>query len=611
VRDVRVNAAEALAAVGRLAGSRPDLVCLPEGFLYAGMRSDYPRTAAVDATTEVLGCFSRLAREARLYVAVPLLERSGDLVYNSVVLLDRCGHRIGTYRKRILYPSNASFAELENGVTPGDGGGPFATDFGQLGVQVCFEVHWSAPWRRLRAAGVRLILYPSEQSGGMLLRQRAWQARSFIVSSVSKGGPSQVIDPIGQPAAEWWPMTPGCTIDLGLDFEIVHLDHNEQKLTRLLREHRGLIEIAHYRRERLCRITSRRPGLDLPSLLREQGILSLDEYLRLAGKANRTAMLARRVADAAGRRPSAGVRSIRSVSVIVPCTGVSPEVLACLRAIRAQRVDLPVETVVVLNGPEGAAANLDAGGVCVVREPMPGPAAARNAGVRSASGDVLAFTDADCVPAPTWLAEALATLRRWEGRAIVAGGIVRFGQIRSWVALYDSVTFLQQERYAKDCGACVTANLVVHRSVFERVGPFDNAFAEAACEDWDWATRARHLAVPIVFTADAVVHHPCMSELRQLRLKAERLARGEHLLGRKAGKDFRLGLAAAIGRQVRRAAGHSQLELMDRVRVLLVGVLVAFWTWRAQRRAAGASKQYFASLGRTWRRLFAGARRGL
>jgi GT2 family glycosyltransferase len=36
----------------------------------------------------------------------------------------------------------------------------------------------------------------------------------------------------------------------------------------------------------------------------------------------------------------------------------------------------------------------------------------------------------------------------------------------------------------------VTANVVMPRAVFERVGPFDEAFLEA-CEDWEWSDRAQ------------------------------------------------------------------------------------------------------------------------
>ncbi len=59
------------------------------------------------------------------------------------------------------------------------------------------------------------------------------------------------------------------------------------------------------------------------------------------------------------------------------------------------------------------------------------------------------------------------------------------------------------------------------RAVFERVGPFEESVVEAACEDWEWATRARRRAAPVVFDPSAALDHPCMSRLPDLKLKAE------------------------------------------------------------------------------------------
>jgi predicted amidohydrolase len=279
VTDLSANAADALAALGALSLSRPDIICLPEGFLYSGIQRTSAASVAVDEQAEVLKGFARAAKTVNSYVAVPLLERSGEAIYNVVALFNREGVRIGSYRKRMLWPSDETFTRFEDGVMPGDGGGPFETEFGRIGIRVCLEVHWPDAWRSLHQDGVRLVLFPSEQGGGILLRQRAWQARCFVVSAVSKGSPSQVIDPLGNVVAEWWPETPASTIDLGLCFELVHFDHNEEKLKQLISMWGSQVEVTPFPAERLYRVTCWNPALDLGEILKERGILTLDQYL--------------------------------------------------------------------------------------------------------------------------------------------------------------------------------------------------------------------------------------------------------------------------------------------------------------------------------------------
>jgi GT2 family glycosyltransferase len=75
--------------------------------------------------------------------------------------------------------------------------------------------------------------------------------------------------------------------------------------------------------------------------------------------------------------------------------------------------------------------------------------------------------------------------------------------------------------------------MFVPRDVWIKVGPFDEGFPEAACEDWEWSTRATLQGVRIVYCPDAAVKHPVHCTWRELRRKARRLVRGELLLARK------------------------------------------------------------------------------
>jgi GT2 family glycosyltransferase len=282
---------------------------------------------------------------------------------------------------------------------------------------------------------------------------------------------------------------------------------------------------------------------------------------------------------------------IERITVIVPCAGWPDTIGACLRSLAAQVVSLSVEVLVVVNGPGQDAAPESWPGVTILRLPDAGPAAARNAGVRASTGDVLAFTDADCVADPGWLAGAVAAMRVAAPDSVIAGAITRSGARANMVSLYDSVTFLRQEAYVRWSHALVTANLVVHRSVFQRVGDFDPAFNQAAFEDWDWSLRAGRAGMTIRYAPCAAIDHPCMCGFGQLKAKVTRLARGEIIFRRKYRRRApRPALAVMIWDHARRAWGAERLSFRERVQVTAVGIVAAFWRWRASHRILRAGR---------------------
>jgi GT2 family glycosyltransferase len=274
-----------------------------------------------------------------------------------------------------------------------------------------------------------------------------------------------------------------------------------------------------------------------------------------------------------------------SVSVVVPSLGWPDSLANCLRSLRAQTVDLPVEIIVVVNGPDASAADRTQPGVAVLYEARPGPAAARNTGARAATGDVLAFIDSDCVADPAWLASAVTMLRTEARDSVVAGAISRSNARRNWVSRYDSLVFLKQEDYVTNGAGCVTANVVVHRSVFERIGPFNERFTEAAGEDSEWAMRAQRAGIRIRYGRGAIVDHPCMERPIDLARKARRLARGDLLMQRVTGQAIAApSLRYALYRRWYPAVKTRRIGVVDRLCLITLGAAVAVWEWRALRR---------------------------
>ena len=131
-----------------------DVIVLPEGITLVGTGRSYAEVAepVPGRTTRVLG---ELARARDAWVVAGLYEREGVAIYNTAVLLDRQGRLAGAYRK-VYLPRE----EVEGGLTPGDEYPVFTTDFGRVGLMICWDAQYADPARALALGGAELVLVP-------------------------------------------------------------------------------------------------------------------------------------------------------------------------------------------------------------------------------------------------------------------------------------------------------------------------------------------------------------------------------------------------------------------------------------------------------------------
>ena len=217
------------------------------------------------------------------------------------------------------------------------------------------------------------------------------------------------------------------------------------------------------------------------------------------------------------------------VSVIVPVFNQELEVRSCLMAIRDQVYPGELEIIIVDNASRfGLQAMMEAEpDVTFVSEPLPGSYNARNSGIRVATGEVLAFTDADCRPQSNWLVAGVSALRSDSNIGVVGGAInvvVDHNGAPSLPELYEIATAFPQKAYVERENYATTANMFTRRSTVSRAGSFNGALKSGG--DSEFCRRVNAVGLGIVYAEDAVVQHPARTTFRALFSKARRLAGG-------------------------------------------------------------------------------------
>jgi deaminated glutathione amidase len=222
--DVAENVERAELLLTEASGAGADLAALPEMFSFMGSSKRHREVAeAVPGPTS-----RRLAAVARAHgmwvLGGSLFESDGGRVYNTSLLFDRDGELVARYRKIHLFDmelagqpplrESASFSAGEEVVTA-------ETEFGRVGLSVCYDLRFPELYRALMARGAEIVFAPSAFTYAtgvdhweILVRARAIENQAFVLAPAQWGewgpeehhrrcfGHSMVADPWGRVVAE-------------------------------------------------------------------------------------------------------------------------------------------------------------------------------------------------------------------------------------------------------------------------------------------------------------------------------------------------------------------------------------------------------------------------
>jgi glycosyltransferase involved in cell wall biosynthesis len=201
--------------------------------------------------------------------------------------------------------------------------------------------------------------------------------------------------------------------------------------------------------------------------------------------------------------------NLPTVSVIVPTHNAECTLQALLDSLVLQtyRKEL-TEIIIVDNNSTDASVDIASkfNTVTILHETqIQNAGAARNTGIKAASGEIIAFTDADCLPRTDWLEKGVESIINLKTDRIA--GAVCFAPLSrdsSAFEMLDALYNLNQEKVVELFSAAVTANLFVKSELFSKVGLFPTNYFE----DMQWNRRASNAGFSLNYNPDVVVCHP-------------------------------------------------------------------------------------------------------
>jgi predicted amidohydrolase len=208
VKDAEKNLDRALYFIDEAARKNANMICLPELFI-TGFDYDYIEKISETFAEKVPSILGEKAKEAEAYIiAGSIPERRRDGIYNTSIFFNPRGEVIGKYSKIHLFP----LMKEEKYFTAGRDIPVFSTEFGRVGIMICYDLRFPELARKLTLKGAEVIFLPSQfpyprlDHWRILLQARAIENQIYIVAVNRVGsygtdtffGRTSIIDPWGE-----------------------------------------------------------------------------------------------------------------------------------------------------------------------------------------------------------------------------------------------------------------------------------------------------------------------------------------------------------------------------------------------------------------------------
>ena len=252
----------------------PDIICLPEMFMYNYLNPEMNLQKEAARAAELLKQFMAFARTNQCYMICPCLTHENGKTYNAAVVIDRQGNRMGEYRKMYL-PDD----EIALGLTPGSlQPSVFKADFGIFGIQICYDINWNTGWNFLRQQGAEIVFWTSAFAGGEMVNTMAWQNKYVVVSSTRDK--SKICDISGEIVKQtgMWDVNLICA-PVNLEKTFLHAWPSGQRFAEIKAKYGRKVKITTYSEEQWSIIESLSPDVRVKDILAEFNLRTFEQQM--------------------------------------------------------------------------------------------------------------------------------------------------------------------------------------------------------------------------------------------------------------------------------------------------------------------------------------------
>lgn len=259
------------AAMDREAVHKPDMFVLPEICdIYLGLPRERKEQWLMARGGRILKAFRDYARGHGAYVVYPTYRKVGNAWANTAYLIGRDGTVLGTYDKY-----QPTVRDLENPymkVVPGDKAFVAQTDFGTVGIIICFDLNFDGIFAQYEKMRPDVLVFPSYYDGDSWRYHRARQCGSWLVASTVGNLAKSVTDRAGHETAHVdGKTTRTFTATINTNSRVLHEDFNMQQVGAALKKYPAL-SLSEDHHDGLRLMTSSDPALDIDDVFTEFGI---------------------------------------------------------------------------------------------------------------------------------------------------------------------------------------------------------------------------------------------------------------------------------------------------------------------------------------------------
>ena len=258
---------------------KPDILAIPESFTLANLAEPRIEEMAEDVPGPTLEMVSNYARAHRAYILCPILARRPDGLHIEAFLIDRSGQIAGSYQKHHPVVEGSAYNKVEFGSRPGSDLPVFDTDFGRIGVQICFDVEYPDGWEALDKAGAEIIFWLSAYDGGRSVSSKAWTYHRFVASAV-QGAHARILNMMGETLVMTGKHDLIAACDIDLDTLLFHMDFNLTQVQAIRAKYGPSVSMHMYHEEGYFTLQSNRAGLLASQVASEFNLEPLKEYIQ-------------------------------------------------------------------------------------------------------------------------------------------------------------------------------------------------------------------------------------------------------------------------------------------------------------------------------------------